>query len=118
MVAFRLIEDDGSERVTKGMPADLMIGICNGFRLALQASLDPKSPHPRMSKRQRRIAVKAIAVLSACASVGLEGLIDEAKGHQYEQFEASDAAPRGKLGATLHAGLRAMERALTDAAWT
>src|SRR3546814_13824274 len=74
--------------------------LCNGFRLALQASLDPKSPHPRMSKRQRRIAVKAIAVLSACASVGLEGLIDEATGHQYEQYEASEAAPRAKLGAT------------------
>src|SRR3546814_8498162 len=92
--------------------------LCNGFRLALQASLDPKSPHPRMSKRQRRIAVKAIAVLSACASVGLEGLIDEATGHQYEQYEASEAALRAKLGATLDEGLLAWEVAIPDELWT
>src|SRR3546814_20798787 len=71
-----------------------------------------------MSRRQRRIAVKAMAVLSAWASVGLEGLIDEATGHQYEQYEASEAALWAKLGATLDEGLLAWEVAIPDELWT
>ena len=45
-VPFRLLEVEGLEKAVKGLPAELMIELCQGFVAALQASLDPKSKHP------------------------------------------------------------------------
>jgi hypothetical protein len=67
-------------KAVKGLPADLMIEICQGFVQALEASLIPGSNH-KMTVRQQQIAVKASRFLSACAKVGLEALIDEATGY-------------------------------------
>ena len=45
-VPFRLLEVEGLEKAVKGLPADLMIEVCQGFVAALQASFDPNSPIP------------------------------------------------------------------------
>src|SRR3954452_23676383 len=42
MVPFRLVEVEGLQKAVKGLPADLLIDVCQGFVSALQASLDPK----------------------------------------------------------------------------
>lgn len=114
MVPFRLLEVEGLERAVKGLPADLMIEICQGFVTALQASLDPKSPFPRLTDRQREMAMQASMFLSACAKVGLEALIDEATGYQYERAED---ALQVKLRAFIADELRAWEKTFPDELW-
>jgi hypothetical protein len=87
-VPFRLLEVEGLERAVKGLPADLMIEVCQGFVAALQASFDQHSQATaRLTERQVQMAIKASMFLSACAKVGLEALIDEATGYQYERAE-------------------------------
>ena len=114
MVPFRLLEVEGLERAVKGLPADLMIEVCQGFVAALQASFDPNSQYPRMTDRQRQMAIKASMFLSACAKVGLEALIDEATGYQYERAED---ALRVKLRAFIADELRAWEKTFPDELW-
>lgn len=114
MVPFRLLEVEGLEKAVKGLPADLMIEICQGFVAALQASLDPKSPYPRMTDRQREMAMQASMFLSACAKIGLEALIDEATGYQYERAED---ALQVKLRAFIADELRAWEKTFPDELW-
>lgn len=114
MVPFRLLEVEGLEKAVKGLPADLMIEVCQGFVAALQASFDPNSPHPRMTDRQRQMAMKASMFLSACAKVGLEALIDEATGYQYERAED---ALQVKLRAFIADELRAWEKTFPDELW-
>ena len=48
-VPFRLLEVEGLEKAVKGLPADLMIDVCQGFVAALQASFDPSSPYPKLT---------------------------------------------------------------------
>lgn len=114
MVPFRLLEVEGLEKAVKGLPADLMIEVCQGFVAALQASLDPNSPYPKMTDRQRQMAIKASMFLSACAKVGLEALIDEATGYQYERAED---ALQVKLRAFIADELRAWEKTFPDELW-
>jgi P63C domain len=114
LVPFRLLEVEGLEKAVKGLPADLMIEVCQGFVAALQASFDPHSRHPRLTDRQREMAVKASMFLSACAKVGLEALIDEATGYQYERAED---ALQVKLRAFIADELRAWEKTFPDELW-
>jgi hypothetical protein len=114
MVPFRLIEVEGLERAAKGLPADLLIEVCQGFVSALQASLDPTSTYPRMTERQKQMAWQASMFLSACAKIGLEGLIDEATGYQYERAED---ALQVKLRAFIADELRAWEKTFPDELW-
>ena len=113
-VPFRLPEVEGLRTAVKGLPAELFIQICQGFVAALQASFDPKSPHPRMTDRQRQVAIHASVFLSACAKVGLEALIDEATGYQYERAED---ALQVKLRAFIAEELRAWEKTFPDELW-
>jgi len=113
-VPFRLLEVEGLERAVKGLPAELMIEVCQGFVAALQATFDPNSPHPRLTDRQREMAIKASVFLSACAKVGLEALIDEATGYQYERAED---ALQVKLRAFIADELRAWEKTFPDELW-
>lgn len=115
MVPFRLLEVEGLERAVKGLPADLMIEVCQGFVAALQSSFDPNSPFPKMTDRQREMAIKASMFLSACAKIGLEALIDEATGYQYERAED---ALQVKLRAFIADELRAWEKTFPDELWT
>ena len=114
LVPFRLLEVEGLEKAVKGLPADLMIEVCQGFVAALQASFDPTSPHPKLTDRQREMAIKASMFLSACAKVGLEALIDEATGYQYERAED---ALQVKLRAFIADELRAWEKTFPDELW-
>jgi len=114
LVPFRLLEVEGLDRAVKGLPAELMIEVCQGFVAALQASFDTHSPHPRITDRQREIAIKASMFLSACAKVGLEALIDEATGYQYERAED---ALQVKLRAFIADELRAWEKTFPDELW-
>ena len=114
LVPFRLLEVEGLEKAVKGLPADLMIEVCQGFVAALQASFDPDSPYPRLTDRQREMAIKASMFLSACAKVGLEALIDEATGNQYERAED---ALQVKLRAFIAEELRAWEKTFPDELW-
>jgi hypothetical protein len=115
MVPFRLLEVEGLDKAVKGLPADLMIEVCQGFVAALQASFDPQSTHPRMTDRQRQMAMQASVFLSACAKVGLEALIDEATGYQYEREED---ALQVKLRAFIADELRAWEKTFPDELWS
>lgn len=114
MVPFRLLEVEGLEKAVKGLPADLLIDICQGFVAALQASLQADSPYPRMTDRQRQMAMQASIFLSACAKTGLEALIDEATGYQYERAED---ALQVKLRAFIADELRAWEKTFPDELW-
>ncbi len=71
MVPFRLLEVEGLEKAVKGLPADLMIEICQGFVAALQASFDPQSQHPKMTDRQRQMALQASFKLRHYPAVSL-----------------------------------------------
>jgi hypothetical protein len=113
-VPFRLLEVEGLEKAVKGLPADLMIEVCQGFVAALQSSFDPNSKLPKLTDRQMQMAMKASAFLSACAKVGLEALIDEATGYQY--VRAEDAL-QVKLRAFIADELRAWEKTFPDELW-
>jgi hypothetical protein len=113
LIPFRLLEVEGLERAVKGLPADLMIEICQGFVAALQASFNPATEN-KMTERQQEMAIKASMFLSACAKVGLEALIDEATGYQYER---ADDALQVKLRAFIADELRAWEKTFPDELW-
>lgn len=114
MVAFRLPEVEGLEKAVKGLPADLFIDVCQGFVRALESSFQPNSTFPRMTPRQQQMAVSASMFLSACAKIGLEALIDEATGYQYER-EAD--ALQVKLAAFLEGEMRKWEKTFPDELW-
>jgi hypothetical protein len=112
MVPFRLPEVEGLERSVKGLPADLAIDICRAFISALENSLRP-SGIP-MSSRRMQMALQASAFLGACAKIGLEALIDEATGFQYDR--AQDAL-QVKLKAYLEDEMRKWEKTFPDELW-
>lgn len=114
MVAFMLPEVEGLGTAVKGLPSDLYIEICQGFVAALQAGMSPDNPHPKMTARQMEMAMKASMFLSACAKVGLDALIDEATGYQYER--AQDALEI-KFKAYLAEEMRKWEKTFPDELW-
>jgi hypothetical protein len=114
MVAFRLPEVEGLERHVRGLPADLVIEICQGFVRALEAGLQPESGFRALTPRQTEMAIKASMFLAACAKVGLDALIDEATGYQYDR--ARDALEI-KLRAYLEDEMRKWERTFPNELW-
>jgi hypothetical protein len=114
MVAFRLPEVEGLGTAVKGLPSDLFIEICQGFITALDAHYQPNSPHPKMSPRQIEMAMKASMFLSACAKVGLDALIDEITGYQYERTQD---ALEIKFKAYLSEEMRKWEKTFPDELW-
>ena len=113
MVPFRIAEVEGLEKAVKGLSADLMIEICQGFVQALEASFSPGSNH-KLSTRQQQMALKASRFVSSCAKVGLEALIDEATGYQ---FARQGDALQVKLAAYLEEEMRKWERTFPDELW-
>jgi hypothetical protein len=87
MVAFRTPDADTLGNNAKGLPADLVIDICTGLVQALNENNNPDSPYPKLTVRQISLATKASMFLAACAKVGLDALVDEATGYQYERAE-------------------------------
>lgn len=113
MVSFSLPEVEGLGREVKGLPADLLIEVCRGFVAALQASQLPHTA-TKLTARQTEMALKASMFLAACAKLGLEALIDEATGYQ---FERAENALQVKLAAYLDEEMRPWEKTFPDELW-
>jgi hypothetical protein len=113
LVSFRLPEVEGLEKDVKGLPADLLIEICQGFVGALEAHHRPDSG-TKLTDKQQSMAFKAGMFLAACAKVGLDALIDEATGYQYDRAET---ALQVKLKAYLEEEMRKWEKTFPDELW-
>lgn len=113
MVSFRLPEVEQLGREAKGLPADLLIEICQGLVAAMQAS-QQEVPKVKLTPRQIAMAVKASMFLAACAKVGLDALIDEATGYQ---FVREEDALQVKLRAYLEKEMRKWEKTFPDELW-
>lgn len=113
MVAFRLLEVEGLQKQVKGLPANLAIDICRWFVNALEAADKADGGH-KLTARQREMAIKASMFLAACAKIGLEALIDEATGYQYDRAED---ALQVKLRAYLEEEMRKWEKTFPDDLW-
>lgn len=111
MVPFRLPEVEGLEREVKGLPADLLIEICRGLMSALEAS---ERDQVKLTDRQKQIAIRGGMFVAACAKVGIDALIDEATGYQYERAED---ALQVKLRAYLEEEMRPWEKTFPDELW-
>ncbi len=113
LVTFQLPEVAQLERTVKGLTADLVIEICRGYGAALEASLANPQEH-KLTSRQAIMAMRASALLASCAKVGLDALIDEATGAQYDRAED---ALRVKLRAYLEDEMRKWEKTFPDDLW-
>jgi hypothetical protein len=113
MVSFSLPEVEGLEKEVKGLPSDLLIEICRGFVAALDAHNHPENG-VRLTKRQVDMALTASMFLAACAKVGLDALVDEATGYQYDRAED---ALQVKLRAYLEDDMRKWEKTFPDELW-
>ncbi len=113
LVEFRLPEVEGLQTQVKGLTADVVIDICRGFASALEAD-QRETGGNFLTKRQREIAAHAGMFLASCAKVGLDALIDEATGYQYER--ANDAL-QVKLRAYLEEEMRKWEKTFPDELW-
>ncbi|MDB5349327.1 MAG: hypothetical protein JWN86_574 [Planctomycetota bacterium] len=91
----------------KGLDAATFIDICRAYVRALAESA-------LTTPNRLEMANKAGAFLAACAKVGLEALIDEATGYQYER--ASDAL-QFKLKLYLADEMRKWDRTFPEALW-
>lgn len=97
----------GTQFTGRGLRANAFLGICRAYVNALQAGA-------LTTERQRGLAMKCAVLLAACANVGLDALIDEATGYQYERAED---ALQVKLRAYVLEELRAWEKTFPDALW-
>lgn len=111
MVSFRLPEVEGLETDVKGLRSDALIDVCQGFVAALQAHNKGKV---KLTDRQQEMALNASAFLSSCAKLGLDALIDEVTGYQYDR---PHDALQVKLRAYLSDALRPWEKTFPDELW-
>jgi P63C domain len=113
VIAFNLPETERLEKNVKGLPADLIIDVFRGLVLALEASMNP-SLRVKLTERQTQIAIRASMFLASVAKVGLDALIDEVTGYQYER---QDDALSVKLNLYLSEELRKWEKTFPDELW-
>ncbi|MBI5094647.1 MAG: hypothetical protein HZB26_19705 [Candidatus Hydrogenedentes bacterium] len=113
MMPFRLPEVEGLERSVKGLRSDVLIDICRGFVAAREAA--DKDERMNLTPRQREMAGKAALFLSAIAKTGLDALIDEVTGYQYER---PDDALQLRLRAYLSEEMREWEKTFPDQLWS
>ena len=97
----------------RGLPADLWIEICQGLVSALEAD-SIEGSGVELTLRQRSMAIKASMLLAAIAKVGIDALIDEATGYQYERAQN---ALEIKLRAYLETEMRKWEKTFPDELW-
>lgn len=81
--------------------------ICRGYVQALYQGAN-------LTERQRQIAIKCAVLTSGLARTGLDALVDEATGYQYERAED---ALQVKLRAFIAEELRAWEKTFPDELW-
>lgn len=91
----------------KGLTTEHFELICRGYVRALYE----KAP---LTGRQREIAIKCAVITTGLTRTGLDALIDEATGYQYERAED---ALQVKLRAFIAEELRAWEKTFPDELW-
>lgn len=97
----------GTQYKAKCLEARKFLDICRAYVAAL-------SNNALSTDRQKEIAIKCSILLSACADIGLEALIDEATGYQYERKEDELQI---KLRLYIAEELRAWEKTFPDTLW-
>lgn len=97
----------GTQLLGRGMTTEHFELICRGFVQALYE----KAP---LTDRQRDMAVKCAVITSGLTRTGIDALIDEATGYQYERAED---ALQVKLRAFIAEELRAWEKTFPDELW-
>ncbi|OJH82243.1 P63C domain-containing protein [Serratia marcescens] len=98
----------GTQFKSQGLKTEQFELICRGYIQALyskEASLTP---------RQKEIAIKCAVLSAGLTRTGLDALIDEATGYQYERAED---ALQVKLRAFIAEELRAWEKTFPDELW-
>ena len=97
----------GTQLLGRGMTTEHFELICRGFVQALYE----KAP---LTDRQREMAIKCAVITSGLTRTGIDALIDEATGYQYERAED---ALQVKLRAFIAEELRAWEKTFPDELW-
>lgn len=97
----------GTQMKGLGMTTEHFELICRGYVQALYQGAP-------LTDRQRQIAIKCAVLTSGLARTGLDALIDEATGYQYERAED---ALQVKLRAFIAEELRAWEKTFPDELW-
>ena len=90
-----------------GLTTEHFEAICRGYVQALYQNAP-------LTDRQREIAVKCAVLTAGLTRTGLDALIDEATGYQYERAED---ALQVKLRAFIAEELRAWEKTFPDELW-
>ena len=91
----------------RGMTTEHFEMICRGYVQALYQNAP-------LTDRQKTIAIKCAVITSGLTRTGLDALIDEATGYQYERAED---ALQVKLRAFIAEELRAWEKTFPDELW-
>lgn len=97
----------GTQFTGRGMTTEHFELICRGYVQALYEGAN-------MTDRQRVIAIKCAVLTAGLTRTGLDALIDEATGYQYERAED---ALQVKLRAFIADELRAWEKTFPDELW-
>ena len=97
----------GTQWVAIGITTEHFELICRGYVQALYQGA-------ALTDRQREIAIKCAVLTSGLARTGLDALVDEATGYQYERAED---ALQVKLRAFISEELRAWEKTFPDELW-
>ena len=109
LVLAELIEFSipGTHMKGLGLTTEKFELICRGYVQALYQGAD-------LTDRQRQIALKCALITSGLTRTGLDALVDEATGYQYDRVED---ALQVKLRAFIAEELRAWEKTFPDALW-
>ncbi|MEE4208569.1 MAG: P63C domain-containing protein [Parvularcula sp.] len=97
----------GTQFTGRGMTTEHFELICRGYVQALYEGAN-------LTERQREIAIKCAVLTAGLTRTGLDALIDEATGYQYERAED---ALQIKLRAFIAEELRAWEKTFPDELW-
>ncbi|WP_313233983.1 P63C domain-containing protein [Delftia acidovorans] len=97
----------GTQLKGHGLTTENFELICRGYVQALYEGA-------KLTDRQKQIAIKCAVLTAGLTRTGLDALIDEATGYQYER--AADALQM-KLKAFIAEELRAWEKTFPDALW-
>lgn len=97
----------GTQFKSQGLKTEHFELICRGYVQALYQNAP-------LTDRQRQIAIKCAVLTAGLTRTGLDALIDEATGYQYERAED---ALQVKLRAFIAEELRAWEKTFPDELW-
>jgi hypothetical protein len=97
----------GTQWAAIGITTEHFELICRGYVLALYEGAN-------LTDRQREIAIRCAMLTAGLTRIGLDALVDEATGYQYERAED---ALQVKLRAFISDELRAWEKTFPDQLW-